>query len=333
MVEEAGRTLLRLLPILLALAVANLQERQGLRVLGHEHVADVAGQSDDEVAPVEALRQHPVEEQHDVGHLVVQGQADGLEVVVGIEDVEVFDGLLEGDVALRETRHLVEDGERVAHTAIGLLRYHAQGLLLIGDFFAFGHHLQLLDDVGHGHSLEVVDLAAREDGGQDLVLLGRGEDEDDMGGRFLQRLEEGIEGLLREHVDLVDDKDLVAAHLRRDAGLLHELLDLIDTIVGRGIELEDVEGAALFESLATLAGATGLAVVGGVLAVDGLGEDARTSGLSHTARTAEEVGVGQFARLDRIAESGGQRVLADDVGKLHRTVFARRNYIFVHWLS
>lgn len=187
--------------------------------------------------------------------------------------------------------------------------------------------------MGHGHSLEVVDLAAREDGGQDLVLLGRGEDEDDMGGRFLQRLEEGIEGLLREHVDLVDDKDLVAAHLRGDAGLLHELLDLIDTIVGRGIELEDVEGAALLKSLATLAGATGLAVVGGVLAVDGLGEDARTSGLSHTARTAEEVGVGQFARLDRIAESGGQRVLADDVGKLHRTVFARRNYIFVHWLS
>ena len=78
---------------------------------------------------------------------------------------------------------------------------------------------------------------------------------------------------------------------------------------------------------------TGLAVVGGVLAVDGLGKDARTSGLSHTARTAEEVGVGQFARLDRIAESGGQRVLADDVGKLHRTVFARRNYIFVHWLN
>ena len=69
------------------------------------------------------------------------------------------------------------------------------------------------------------------------------------------------------------------------------------------------------KSLATLAGATGLAVVGGVLAVDGLGEDARTSGLSYTARTAEEVGVGQFARLDRIAESGGQRVLADDVGK------------------
>ena len=132
-------------------------------------------------------------------------------------------------------------------------------------------------------------------------------------------------------MDLVDDKDLVASHLRGDAGLLHELLDLIDTIVGRGIELEDVEGAALLKSLATLAGATGLAVVGGVLAVDGLGEDACTGGLS--ARTAEEVGVGQFARLDRIAESGGQRVLADDVGKLHRTVFARRNYIFVHWLS
>ena len=107
MVEEAGRALLRLLPILLALAVADLQERQGLRILGHEHVADVAGQSDDEVAPVEALRQHPVEEQHDVGHLVIQGQEDGLEVVVGIEDVEVFDRFLEGDIALRETRHLV----------------------------------------------------------------------------------------------------------------------------------------------------------------------------------------------------------------------------------
>ena len=53
---------------------------------------------------------------------------------------------------------------------------------------------QMINGITNRHPLEVIDLTAAQDGGQDLVLLRRGEDEDDMCRRFLQCLEEGIEG-------------------------------------------------------------------------------------------------------------------------------------------
>ena len=38
---------------------------------------------------------------------------------------------------------------------------------------------------------------------------------------------------------LVDDIDAVLSHLRRDADLVHEGLDVLDSVVGCGIELMD----------------------------------------------------------------------------------------------
>ncbi len=109
------------------------------------------------------------------------------------------------------------------------------------------------DGVGHGHTLEVVYLASAQDGRQNLVLLGGGEDEDHVRWRLLQRLKEGIEGSGAEHVYLVDDEHLVLAHLRRDAGLLHQGLDVVHTIVAGGVQLKDVVRALLVERLAALA--------------------------------------------------------------------------------
>ena len=43
----------------------------------------------------------------------------------------------------------------------------------------------------------------------DLVFFGGRQDEDGVCGRLLERLEEGVEGGRREHVDLVDDEDQV----------------------------------------------------------------------------------------------------------------------------
>ena len=54
-------------------------------------------------------------------------------------------------------------------------------------------------------------------------------------GRLLERLEEGVEGGRREHVDLVDDEDRVASHLRDDAHLFDERADVLDRVVRRGV--------------------------------------------------------------------------------------------------
>ena len=223
---------------------------------------------------------------------------------------------------MAEHRRLVEDRKGIAHAAIGLLGDEVQCLLLVGDALLAGHHLQVVHDFGHVHAVEVIDLATRDDGGQNLVLLGGGENENHIRWRLLQGLEKRVESLGGEHVHLVDDKHLVTSQLRGYAGLLHQHLNVLHRVVARGVELENVERALLVESLATLALVTGLTIGGGVLAVDGLGKDAGTGGLAHTARSAEQEGVGQLAAAHRVLQRRGERLLAYNRVERHRTVFA-----------
>jgi hypothetical protein len=51
--------------------------------------------------------------------------------------------------------------------------------------------------------------------------------------RLLQRLQEGVEGRRRQHVDFVDDVDLVAGAGRRIAHAVIDLADVVDAGMGR----------------------------------------------------------------------------------------------------
>ena len=89
---------------------------------------------------------------------------------------------------------------------------------------------------------------------------------------------------------LVDDEDLVLAHLRWYARLLHQRLDMLYAVVRRSIELEDVERALFIECLTTLTLSAGLTIGSGRQTVDGLGKDTCTGSLAHSSRSAKEVG-------------------------------------------
>ena len=207
------------------------------------------GESLNEQTTVESFVNDIVEQHHDVTHLVLHTQVDDLEIVLGVEHVQVFNHFLVGDVTLTERGRLVEDGEGIAHTTVGLLGNDSECLIITGDAFLLGDVLQMVDGVADGHPLEIVDLTTTQDGGQDLVLLRRSEDEDDVCGRLLKCLQECVEGSSGEHVNLVDDKHLVASELRWDACLLHERLDVLYGVVAGGVELEDVERTLLIERL------------------------------------------------------------------------------------
>ena len=262
------------------------------------------GESLNEQSAIEPLVDNRVEQYHDVAHIINNREVDDLEVVLGIEHVEVLNHFVVGDIALTERSGLVEDGERIAHTAVGLLCDNSQSLFFILDAFLLSDGLQMVDRVADGHPFEIVDLTAAEDGRQDLMLLGRSEDEDDVCGWLLQRFQKGVESGCGKHVHLVDDEDLVSADLRRDTCLFHQRLDVFHTVVGGRIEFEDVQRTLLVKRLTALALIAGLTLGRGVLTVDGLGEDTGTSGLSHTARTAEEVGMGQFSALHGVLQGG-----------------------------
>ena len=86
-------------------------------------------------------------------------------------------------------------------------------------------------------------LGPATDGLDDLVGFGGCEHEHDVAGRFLERLEQGVLGPRGEHVDLVKEVHLRPAR-RAEGDLGKEVADVIDLVVGCGVELVQIEGPA-----------------------------------------------------------------------------------------
>ena len=110
--------------------------------------------------------------------------------------------------------------------------------LLVGDLPQAG------DDLGHRDPLEVEALAAGKDGDRQLVRFGGGKDELDVFRRLFQGLQQGVEGVGGEHVDFVDDDDLVAAVGGEVLDAVAQFADIVDAVVGGAVDLEDIGGGA-----------------------------------------------------------------------------------------
>ena len=104
---------------------------------------------------------------------------------------------------------------------------------------------------------EVEAVAAVDDRRQDLRRLGRREHEDRVRRRLLERLEERVPRLGREHVRLVEDVDLVAPGHRRVDDALAQVADVVDGVVGRRVHLDDVERGRARDRHARVAHAAG----------------------------------------------------------------------------
>jgi hypothetical protein len=166
--------------------------------------------------------------------------------------------------------------------------------------------------------------AAGLDRDGDLVGFGGAEDEFHVRGRLFHGLEQGVEGLAREHVDFVDDVDFVAGLVGGgQAGVGDELSGLVDGAVGGAVDLDDVQvvaahdgpGHALLDALVGV----GVGVVGGWAVgdgergVEGAGEESGHGGLADAAGPGEEVGMGDAVGGDGVAERACDRFLADDL--------------------
>ena len=161
------------------------------------------------------------------------------------------------------------------------------------------------------------------------MFLGSGKNEDHKARRLLKRLQKRIEGIGGEHVHLVDDEHLVLARLGRDAHLFNEFADVVNRVVGSGIEFMDTKRTSLVEGSARFALPTWVAMFIEVLAVDGLCKDAGAGGLSHATRPTEEIGMSQAVGENGILERSGQRPLSHNGVKGHRSVFSCRNNVLL----
>ena len=88
-------------------------------------------------------------------------------------------------------------------------------------------------------------LAARAHGRQHLREVGRAEDEDQVGRRLLDQLQERVPGGVRELVRLVEDVDLVAALGGLEDDALADLADVVDPALRGRVHLDHVERGAV----------------------------------------------------------------------------------------
>ena len=108
---------------------------------------------------------------------------------------------------------------------------------------------------------------------------------------------------------LVDDIDGVLTDLRRDTHLVDEVADVLHGVIRCRIQLVNVKRPLLIEGLTRLAFVAGIKTVLRIQAVNGLGEDTRTSGLTYSTRTAEEVRMSQTVLTNRVLQGLRQGLL------------------------
>ena len=74
------------------------------------------------------------------------------------------------------------------------------------------------------------------------MRLGRREDEDDMGWRLFESLQERIEGGRGQHVNFVDNVDLPGSGRRHELRAFANFADGVDTVIRSAVDFDDVDG-------------------------------------------------------------------------------------------
>ena len=117
---------------------------------------------------------------------------------------------------------------------------------------------------------------------------------------------------------LVDDVDLVFS-LRRGIGyLVNDLTDIVHTVVGSRIDLDDIHAGSRRNRLTNTAFPTG-AVLCGVFAVHCFRKNLRHRSFTGTSRSGEQIRMADPVRPQLILQCGHDMILTLDIGKSIRT--------------
>ena len=221
---------------------------------------------------------------------------------------------------------LIQETQPVAYRAVGSARDEMKCGCVDARSFFFGYVGKMASQHFRFNAPEVEALAPAEHGDWNLSHLGGGEDEAHVVGRLFQGLEECVEGVLRQHVDFVDDVDLVASRNRAITHTLDELADVVDASAAGRIHFEYVDVAVFGYGKAGLALTAGLgrraAGAVGADAVERPGDDARRRRLADAAHAGEDEGVGETARVEGIGQGAHHGLLADQFSEGRRPVLA-----------
>ena len=189
-------------------------------------------------------------------------------------------------LALTKSDSLIGQAHGVAHRTVGCAAQQPERVVFERNVFSAQHVGQVLDHTLRRHVLQRELQAARQDGGRQLLRVGGGEDELDVGRRLFQRLEQGVERVAGEHVHFVDQVDLEAPTARRVLHVVQQLASVFDLGAARGVDLDQVDETAFVDLPAHRTFAAGRGSDTG-FTVQAFGDDPRDGGLADPARASE----------------------------------------------
>ncbi len=171
-----------------------------------------------------------------------------------------------------------------------MARHNLQRLLVKGKVLLLTDVTQARLDVFVRDAMEVETLAARKNGLENLLRIGGAQNEHHVRRRLLKGLEQRVERRRREHVNLVDDVDLVGATNRRVAHRVDNLLaHIVHTRARCRVKLVDIRmitcGNGLTLRARTVWDATSIPF--GTRTQQRLSQNARHGGLARTAWTTK----------------------------------------------
>ena len=179
-------------------------------------------------------------------------------------------------------------------------------------------------------TFEIETLAARQNRHGHLADLSRREDELHMRRRLFQRLQERIEGRGRQHVDFVDDVDLVACGDGRITHPIEQIAHIGHTGPRGRIEFQHIGMPALHDSLAMLPRRIKLEarpLMIPAFIVESTGQKPGCRCLADPTHPRQHEGMGDTIQFKRIAQRPHHRFLANQVREETRTIFAGKHLI------
>ena len=174
-------------------------------------------------------------------------------------------------------------------------------------------------DLFRRHPGEVKPLAARDNRVDQLLRIGRGQNEDNVLRRFFKGLQQRAGSRRGQLVHLIDDIDLVMGHHRCQTGPLNQITDIFHMRFVSRVDLDNIRVRAGRCCQAARTGSARFSV--GIFAQHGPGQQPGHGCLAGSAGTAEKISVADVARIHRVADGTDNIFLAHDLIKVPGTVF------------
>jgi len=140
-----------------------------------------------------------------------------------------------------------------------------------------------------------------------------------VGGGFFERFQQRVERIGRQHMDFIDDIDFIFDIAGEIFDFIAEFPDIVDAGIAGGVDFDDVADRSVLDPQAIGADVARIGD-GGVFAVDRFRKNTGDRGFSGSARSGEQIGVGDLIVFQGVFQRGRDMFLTGHFVEIGGTV-------------